>query len=1135
MSAHVEVIFDNSDNRIPVDEREVRLKRKVGRKKDEYFLQNKKTTKSEAVNLLESAGFSRSNPYYIVQQGKIVAMSTMNGRQRLELIKEVGGTRIYEERRKETLKIMEEAERDCAQIADLTNSIEQKLRDLDAEYEEFQQYQTVNKRRKVVEYKLCRKQLSSAEDEVKKLDARREAANKNNTKVQEEIRGSQARLKSLDKERKGLVHKEATLSKELAAVRKNKTACLHRKTKAGLDVKEVEEEMASADVAHKRAEEELVVVRQEIDDQEQQLDQVCDELRAVERKEAEASKAVEECDCRLQSLYQKQGRGSQFSSAKERDAWIKREVAALRDSVGKKQANVEGLQDQIEKLSGQLMELSQDIGDKDSSLKDKVKELEQCTQKCADLKRKQEELTNKRRALWRQESELEEKAKELTFEHERRRKHLEKIIGSGVNHGLNSVKRIVMAHNIPGVHGPLMELFKCNPQLFTAVEVAAGNSLFNVVVDTHEIALKIISYLNSEKAGRVKFMPLDRLVPKMGHAPSKYGTDVVPMVKNLKYDPKFEKAIGEIFGKKMICKTIDIASEVAKSYQLDCVTMDGDQAGRKGALSGGHYDPGRSKLEAFLHLRQAKKESDEACRKKEKIVAAVLDVDQSISHLMGETQKLEAKVERLRQTIREARHELEGLRNKEVELSRVQDTKEQAIKELQASTERLQVQISELSAELGTRLLSHLTDAEQAELAKLAPELQNLRKQITSLHVEHMKVQTRKQQVEEVLNSNLRRRCEELKRSVEGYDFKAGKEQLEDKQREDASAKAAVDEVLASETELATKLEETQSRLREVQSEWEELKDVQGREQQLVEDETKRMDQLTSKRAHLIQKQADVRDKIRDLGTIPADAHDAYNHKSITELQHMLGEIHAELRQYDNVNKKAADQYVSFKEELEELKKRHLDMNSNKSKIQDCMDSLAQQKENCLQTTFRGISKNFRTIFSELVPGGKGELTMITKQLEAPVERDDGGDDEPDVDPTTDRYEEVKVKVDFGGGDVMSMKQLSGGQKTVVALALIFAIQRCDPAPFYLFDEIDAALDPQYRTTVAQMLQKQSEDENNHAQFILTTFHEQLVHVSDHVYGVSHTNKISRVDRIQHQHALKFVQNQGDGEDEAEG
>merc|ERR1712124_38023 len=126
-------------------------------------------------------------------------------------------------------------------------------------------------------------------------------------------------------------------------------------------------------------------------------------------------------------------------------------------------------------------------------------------------------------------------------------------------------------------------------------------------------------------------------------------------------------------------------------------------------------------------------------------------------------------------------------------------------------------------------------------------------------------------------------------------------------------------------------------------------------------------------------------------------------------------------------------------------------------------------------------------------------------------------------------YAGINMKVSFtGSGDTVQLAKLSGGQKTVVALALIFAIQRCDPAPFYLFDEIDAALDPQYRTAIAKMLEAQARDPWNPTQFIQTTFHPEVVMVSTHVYGVTHRNRISRIDRIRPEEALNFIQ-----EDEA--
>jgi structural maintenance of chromosome 3 (chondroitin sulfate proteoglycan 6) len=136
---------------------------------------------------------------------------------------------------------------------------------------------------------------------------------------------------------------------------------------------------------------------------------------------------------------------------------------------------------------------------------------------------------------------------------------------------------------------------------------------------------------------------------------------------------------------------------------------------------------------------------------------------------------------------------------------------------------------------------------------------------------------------------------------------------------------------------------------------------------------------------------------------------------------------------------------------------------------------------------------------------------------------DDDGGREAVTEGRVEKYIGVKVKVSFTGqGETQLMKQLSGGQKTVVALALIFAIQRCDPAPFYLFDEIDAALDPQYRTAVGNLIRRLADDYGT--QFITTTFRPELVRVADKIYGVFHKNRVSIVNVISKDQALDFIE-----------
>ncbi|KAB1226911.1 Structural maintenance of chromosomes protein 3 [Morella rubra] len=166
LSAFVEIVFDNSDNRIPVDKEEVRLRRTIGLKKDEYFLDGKHITKTEVMNLLESAGFSRSNPYYVVQQGKIASLTLMKDSERLDLLKEIGGTRVYEERRRESLKIMQETGNKRKQIIQVVQYLDERLKELDEEKEELRKYQQLDKQRKSLEYTIYDKELHDARQKL---------------------------------------------------------------------------------------------------------------------------------------------------------------------------------------------------------------------------------------------------------------------------------------------------------------------------------------------------------------------------------------------------------------------------------------------------------------------------------------------------------------------------------------------------------------------------------------------------------------------------------------------------------------------------------------------------------------------------------------------------------------------------------------------------------------------------------------------------------------------------------------------------------------------------------------------------------------------------------------------------------
>jgi len=212
---------------------------------------------------------------------------------------------------------------------------------------------------------------------------------------------------------------------------------------------------------------------------------------------------------------------------------------------------------------------------------------------------------------------------------------------------------------------------------------------------------------------------------------------------------------------------------------------------------------------------------------------------------------------------------------------------------------------------------------------------------------------------------------------------------------------------------------------------------------------------------------------------------------------------------------------MSFSEQKEKLVSRKDELDVGYEKIRELMDHLELQKTEAILYTFRQVAKFFTEVFDKLVPGGLGQLVMQTGNREETDLPEDGRASLRGF--NSDSFTGVGIRVSFSGNvhaEMKEMNQLSGGQKSLVALALIFAIQKCDPAPFYLFDEIDQALDAQHRKAVADMIHELSSD----AQFITTTFRPELLDNANKFYGVVFRAKVSHVECVSREKAYDFVE-----------
>ena len=361
MSAFVEIIFDNSDDRFPTGKPELILRRTIGSKKDEYSLDRKNATKSDVMNLLESAGFSRSNPYYIVPQGRVTALTNMKDAERLILLKEVAGTQVYEARRTESLKIMTETNNKRAKIDELLAYIKERLSELEEEKEELRDYQDKDKERRCLQYTIDHREQVAIANELDNLDEQRQNGVDDTDDSRERFIQGEKDLAEIDAEINELKQQVEFLKVDKKQLEVERRDIARNKAKTELEVKGLNDNQAAAQATRSRHQQELESIRSAIQQREQELQDLTPGFIAKKEEETHSKSEMDSAEAIRQRLYAKQGRNSRFRSKRERDEW-------LRNEVGESYAQLAKVKAVRMQTSEELTELEQRIGLTESNI-----------------------------------------------------------------------------------------------------------------------------------------------------------------------------------------------------------------------------------------------------------------------------------------------------------------------------------------------------------------------------------------------------------------------------------------------------------------------------------------------------------------------------------------------------------------------------------------------------------------------------------------------------------------------------------------------------------------------------------------------------------------------------------------------
>ncbi|KAF3924845.1 hypothetical protein ABW21_db0204377 [Orbilia brochopaga] len=1126
MSAYVEIIFDNTDERFLTGKEEVVIRRTIGLKKDEYSLDRKGATKTDVMNLLESAGFSRSNPYYIVPQGRVTTLTNMKDPERLTLLKEIAGTQVYEQRRAESLKIIEDTGMRRQKIDQLLESIELRLGELEQEKEELRGYQENDKEKRCLEYTILHREQMEINGAIDQIEEGRARGLENNDDAREKSKEREKEIEELNK-RLSKVRQEISLKKaEKKQLDSERRDNLKSGAQLELAVREYADNQTSRDQSRQKHKLELNRLQTEIAHHRKELEKLIPEFKARKTEENKVRHELDQARALQNRLHAKQGRNANFSSKKERDAYLKNDITQINANLTRRQAARENLEREITATEQQIQNLEEELQQTREMRDNRTAALNELQDKVRDFQTHWNKLNDQKKALAREETQLKTADDALFDELKKAERELSYLMDRGTHQGLQSMRAIRAERNMTGVYGTIAELCQVQDIYRTAVEVTASNSLFHVVVDNDKTALQLVEAV-AQRAGRITTMPLNRL----RNRPTKYpdASDAIPMIEKVEYDEAYHEAFQQVFGRTIICPDLNTAAQYARSHGLSAIDLEGRSSDKRGALTGGFHDKKRSRLAAVQRVHDCQRAYSTHHEELMKVQDQIKKLEPEITQASGKIRQAEDQLNKLEKQY----HGIpEVLGRKTSQLSRLRDD----LRKMESDRDKSDVELAQLNeqlaahkTELASEFKKNLTPDEERSLSQALDSIQKFGRALAEVSTSRAEVEQKKTNLESTLRENLEVRLDQLKAtSEEGEsDTTSGIGQgrrIADLQVDLKRAKKAIAAV-------EQRLHETEESIEKYNSEIGELEKSIASKQAEHEQEalnlakyTKRMEKGMAKRTMLVETAAEVQRKIRDLGVLPDEAFEKYTKFKSETLVNKLKKVHENLKKFSGVNKKAFEQYNNFTKQRDTLGKRREELDESQNSIEDLIQVLDQRKDEAIERTFRQVSKNFAEIFEKLVPLGRGRL-VIQRKADSRNRREEEDSDDEGGRSSVENYLGVGISVSFNSkhDEQQKIQQLSGGQKSLCALALVFAIQQCDPAPFYLFDEIDANLDAQYRTAVAQMVKNLSAEGG---QFICTTFRREMVLTADQHYGVTFLNKMSSIDLVSKDEALAFVDGQ---------
>ena len=1093
----VTLTFDNEDRSLPSDYTEVAVTRRVFRTgESEYLLNGAACRLKDVVDLFRDTGIGRDG-YSIVGQGRVGEILSQKSEDRRQVFEEAAGIVKYKARKSEAEKRLDNTEQNLSRIADIISELESRLEPLRLQSEDARKYLAMREEQKgldlnvflirseryqekIAELRLTaenmRETLAQNEREQQALNERRESVQNQLSEREEKAAELRESLQALIQEVEAQEGQANVLRERLAASRR---------------------EQARVEDEKRAAEEGETGMRRRIETLEGEIAREGEGVAAREERQAALDRALEEAEAAAARLE------TEAEDAKERVIRFMNDMGDVKSEQARLTALGEAIDRQLASLSAGAEEDSRVAAD--------------LTRAVEDAEGVWDEENDRLRALNEAAREISERTRRAGEEYERLTAESQKLLsikqelGSRLKlltemqrdyEGYNlSVKQVLMEaerRGGAGVHGVVASILHAPQKLERALDMVLGGTLQNVVVDRDEDAKAMIEYLKRNRYGRATFLPISSIRGRtldMGERRVLSMPGCVGLASEMvTYDPIYRGIVENLLGRTVIAEDLNsgIAIQRAGRYQFRLVTLDGDVMHSGGSMTGGSV---QSRMTSLLSREREITESTENMKK--------------LTEKLAQAQNQLRKGEEERAALKRERAQLfDDVHQQEIAVTRAEDHLARAREELNGHTGRAarvneaRAQLAEQKAEILSQLDAlgqrrETTEDEGEALRKRAQALQ------TSLSEKRAALNAQRQEAGDarVALATAKRGFEALKQDLSRLNAQKG-----DAARALAEAAESLlalacrlkadEEALTTEEgrlELARRglngaredfQRADESRLK-AQTELKEISESAERLRVATEEFTDR-----SHRAEMALSRAE-----NDLEQMTARIWEDYQLTyegaepfrdpdfKLAESEKRLNTLRAAIRAMGPVNVSAMDEYRETSERYTELSAQRDDLERAKNDLMGIISELTGKMETQFRAQFEQLDVYFRQTFTELFGGGRAEL-----RLEDPKDALNTG---------------IEIVAQPPGKKLQMLSLLSGGERALTAIAILFAMLKLKPTPFCILDEIEAALDDANIDNFAEYLQTYS----TKTQFVVVTHRKGTMSRCDALYGVAMEEK----------------------------